>query len=71
MRWCSSPASGGDTERPRAVYLAVPKDIEAMGVPEGLAPLNVNVPRPDEPSASLPERAAGRLVEQDGTVAVA
>jgi len=22
----------------------VPEDIEAMGVPEGLAPLNVNVP---------------------------
>ena len=34
-------------------------------------PLNVNVPRPDEPSASLTERAAGRLVEQDGRVAVA
>jgi len=33
-----------DAERPRAVYLAVPEDIEAMGVPEGLAPLNVNVP---------------------------
>src|SRR5208283_5413702 len=39
------------TERPGAVYLAVPEDVETMGAP-GLAPLNVNVPRPDVPSAS-------------------
>ena len=32
------------TERPGAVYLAVPEDVEAMGVPEGLAPLNLNIP---------------------------
>jgi acetolactate synthase I/II/III large subunit len=38
------------TERPGAVYLAVPEDVEAMGVPEGPAPLNLNIPRPDEPS---------------------
>ena len=49
------------TERPGAVYLAVPEDVEAMGVPEGLAPLNLNVPRPDEPSASQIERAAAVL----------
>ena len=49
------------TERPGAVYLAVPEDVEAMGVPEGLAPLNINVPRPDEPSASQIERAAAVL----------
>ena len=29
------------TERPGAVYLAAPEDVEAMGAPEGLAPLNV------------------------------
>jgi hypothetical protein len=40
------------TERPGAVYLAVPEDVEATGMPEGLAPLNLNIPRPDEPSAS-------------------
>ena len=43
------------TERPGAVYLAVPEDVEAMGVPEGLAPLNLNIPRPDEPSAAQAE----------------
>ena len=48
-------------ERPGAVYLAVPEDVEAMGVPEGLAPLNLNVPRPDEPSAAQIERAAAVL----------
>jgi len=45
------------TERPGAVYLAVPEDIEAMSAPPGLAPLNVNVPRPDVPSAAQIERA--------------
>jgi acetolactate synthase-1/2/3 large subunit len=49
------------TERPGAVYLAVPEDVEAMGVPEGLAPLNLNIPRPDEPSGSQIERAAAVL----------
>src|SRR5208282_2989958 len=49
------------TERPGAVFLAVPEDVEAMGVPEGLAPLNLNIPRPDEPSASQIERAAAVL----------
>src|SRR5690348_15823132 len=46
------------TERPGAVYLAVPEDIEAMAVPDGLAPLPVNIPRPDEPSRPQIERAA-------------
>ena len=49
------------TERPGAAYLAVPEDIEAMAAPEGLAPLSVNVPRPDEPSRSQIERAAAVL----------
>ena len=49
------------TERPGAVYLAVPEDVEAMGAPEGLAPLNLNVPRPDMPSAAQIERAAAVL----------
>ena len=49
------------TERPGAVYLAVPEDVEAMGVREGLAPLNLNIPRPDEPSAAQIERAAAVL----------
>jgi acetolactate synthase-1/2/3 large subunit len=49
------------TERPGAVYLAVPEDIEAMPAPDGLAPLDINVPRPDEPSAAQIERAAAVL----------
>jgi acetolactate synthase I/II/III large subunit len=48
------------TERPGAVYLAVPEDVETMSAP-GLAPLHVNVPRPDVPSASQIERAAAVL----------
>ena len=31
-------------ERPGAVYLAVPEDIETMAAPAGLAPLHVNIP---------------------------
>jgi acetolactate synthase I/II/III large subunit len=48
------------TERPGAVYLAVPEDVETMSAP-GLAPLHVNVPRPDAPSATQIERAAAVL----------
>lgn len=49
------------TERPGAVYLAVPEDVEAMAAPEGLEPLNLNIPRPEEPSRSQIERAAAVL----------
>jgi acetolactate synthase-1/2/3 large subunit len=45
------------TERPGAVYLAVPEDVESMAVPAQLVPLAVNVPRPDEPSQSQIDRA--------------
>jgi hypothetical protein len=38
------------TERPGAVYLAIPEDVEKTAAPGGLAPLAVNVPRTDEPS---------------------
>jgi acetolactate synthase-1/2/3 large subunit len=48
------------TERPGAVYLAVPEDVEAMAAP-GLAPLNLNIPRPDLPSAAQIQRAAAVL----------
>jgi acetolactate synthase-1/2/3 large subunit len=40
------------TERPGAVYLAVPEDIEGQPAVEGSEPLPVNVPRADEPSLS-------------------
>ena len=49
------------TERPGAVYLAVPEDVEQAAVPTELAPLPVNVPRPDEPSPGQIERAATLL----------
>jgi acetolactate synthase I/II/III large subunit len=48
------------TERPGAVYLAVPEDIEAASA-AGLIPLNVNVPRADVPSRKQIERAAAVL----------
>ena len=46
------------TERPGAVYLAVPEDVEAAAAPAGSRPLPVNVPRPDDPSVAQVERAA-------------
>jgi acetolactate synthase-1/2/3 large subunit len=46
------------TERPGAVYLAVPEDVEAADAPRGADPLPVNVPRPDDPSVAQVERAA-------------
>jgi acetolactate synthase-1/2/3 large subunit len=49
------------TERPGAVFLAVPEDVEALPVTSDLVPLDINVPRPDEPSRSQIERAAAVL----------
>jgi acetolactate synthase-1/2/3 large subunit len=49
------------TERPGAVYLALPEDVENHPVPEDLVPLRVNTPRPDEPSPSQIERAVAVL----------
>ena len=46
------------TERPGAVFLAVPEDIEGLTVTHDLVPLDVNTPRPDEPSPSQIARAA-------------
>jgi acetolactate synthase-1/2/3 large subunit len=49
------------TERPGAVYLAVPEDVEKAPAPAGSAPLPVNIPRPDEPSPEQVDRAASIL----------
>lgn len=46
------------TERPGAVYLAVPEDVESAIAPTGAAPLRVNVPRADDPSSEQVQRAA-------------
>ena len=49
------------TERPGAVYLAVPEDVETAIGPADAAPLPINIPRPDEPLAQQVERAASIL----------
>src|SRR5207244_7983191 len=49
------------TERPGAVYLAVPEDVAKAAAPDGARPLVVNTPRPDEPSARQLRRAADVL----------
>ncbi len=49
------------TERPGAVYLAVPEDVEKSPAAADARPLAVNIPRSDEPSASQLRRAAGAL----------
>jgi acetolactate synthase-1/2/3 large subunit len=49
------------TERPGAVYLGVPEDIDDADAPGHLVPLDLNTPRPDEPSPSQIERAAAVL----------
>jgi acetolactate synthase-1/2/3 large subunit len=49
------------TERPGAVYLAVPEDVEKAPVDDDARPLVVNVPRTDEPSESQLARAAEAL----------
>ena len=46
------------TERPGAVYLAVPADVEEAPAPKDSGPLRVNVPLPDDPSAAQLDRAA-------------
>ncbi|HSK96460.1 MAG TPA: acetolactate synthase large subunit [Euzebyales bacterium] len=49
------------TERPGAVYLAVPEDVEGAPAPAGAAPLRVNTVRPDEPAAVQVARAVDAL----------
>ncbi len=49
------------TERPGAVYLAVPEDVEKAPAASEARPLLVNVPRADEPSPSQLGRAVSVL----------
>src|SRR5246127_4705292 len=49
------------TERPGAVYLAVPEDVEEAAAPEALQPLRVNIPHADDPSTGQVARAAAIL----------
>jgi acetolactate synthase-1/2/3 large subunit len=59
------------TERPGAVYLAVPEDVEEAAAPPSLVPLRVNVPRADDPSAEQVSRAAQILREARNPVVLA
>ena len=59
------------TERPGAVYLAVPEDIESAVAPKDARPLEVNVPRPDEPSPSQVARAASILKAASNPIVLA
>jgi len=59
------------TERPGAVYLAVPEDIEEAPAQASLVPLRVNVPRADDPSAAQVSRAAQILREARNPVVLA
>src|SRR6201996_3135452 len=58
-------------ERPGAVYLAIPEDVEEADAPAGLAPLRVNVPWPGDPSATQVARAAQILREARNPVVLA
>jgi acetolactate synthase-1/2/3 large subunit len=59
------------TERPGAVYLAVPEDVEKGIVPPGIGPLPINVPRADEPSPTQIERAAAVLATAERPIVLA
>ena len=59
------------TERPGAVYLAVPEDIESAPAPPQARPLPVNIPRPDVPSASQVARAAAILRDAANPIVLA
>jgi len=58
-------------ERPGAVYLAVPEDVEEAAAPSSLTPLRVNVPRADDPSAEQVSRAAQILRDARNPVVLA
>jgi acetolactate synthase-1/2/3 large subunit len=59
------------TERPGAVYLAVPEDVERSEALPGSDPLPVNTPRPDEPSPEQVARAAAILAGAQRPVVLA
>ncbi|MHB8690673.1 MAG: acetolactate synthase large subunit [Solirubrobacteraceae bacterium] len=59
------------TERPGAVYLAVPEDVEDALAPPGARPLAVNRPRADEPSPAQLARAAEVLARTQRPILLA
>ncbi len=59
------------SERPGAVYLAVPEDVEKAPAPADARPLIVNVPRADEPSHAQLDRAAEVLLGAHSPIVLA
>ncbi|MGB3552477.1 MAG: acetolactate synthase large subunit [Candidatus Binatus sp.] len=59
------------TERPGAVYLAVPEDVEQLSIPRDAAPLAINVVYDMAPSASQVRRAAEVLKRAKSPVILA
>jgi acetolactate synthase-1/2/3 large subunit len=59
------------TERPGAVYLALPEDVEKAPAPADARPLPVSVPRPDEPSPEQVARAVAVLGEARNPIVLA
>jgi acetolactate synthase I/II/III large subunit len=59
------------TERPGAVYLALPEDVEKMPVPPGHSPLEINVVRDTSPSPAQISRAAKVLAAAKRPVVLA
>jgi len=59
------------TERPGAVYLAVPEDVEKAVAPADAEPLAINAPRPDGPSREQVDRAAAILATATNPIVLA
>ncbi|MBO0693949.1 MAG: acetolactate synthase large subunit [Acidimicrobiaceae bacterium] len=59
------------TERPGAVYLAVPEDVDKESAPADARPLPLNIPRPDEPSTEQVARAVAILDEATNPIVLA
>ena len=59
------------TERPGAVFLTVPEDVEAMPVPQGIAPIPVNVVHTDAPSPTQIDRAVKVLMSAKRPIVLA
>lgn len=60
-----------ETERPGAVYVAVPEDVEAAEAPSDLAPLPRNVVQPEAPSAAQLGRAAALITAAERPIILA
>ncbi|MBF6621525.1 MAG: acetolactate synthase large subunit, partial [Patulibacter sp.] len=59
------------TERPGAVYVAIPADVEAADVPDELAPLEIDRVRPNEPADDQVARAVEVLANAERPILLA